>query len=306
MPVQHLLPPLIFVLLWTGNNLVTKLSAGVVDPLIMGFARFGVALVVLAPFTLREVWSQRSLIRRHLPQLAGLGLLGMAIGQGLIYFAARTVPATTIGILIAFVPLLTLALSGILLRERPRAITVAGMLISLTGVAFLLGKGDLSVLAKQGIGSGEGLMLLAALAYATYSVLLKRWSLPIPIWPSLFVQICFATLFLLPLYLMAPPSQATASGAVIVLYAGILGSVVAPFLWMRGIGFIGPSRMASFSNLVPILTAAAAVAVLGEPLHSYYLYCAGIILFGVALAQWANRPLARSTTAPESDAVKVS
>ncbi|MDB5414696.1 MAG: EamA family transporter [Rubritepida sp.] len=289
MPLQHLLPPLIVVLLWTGNNLVTKLSAGSVDPRVMGFGRFAIALLVLAPLAYRQGWAYRAVIRRNLPKLAFLGFLGMGLAQGIPYFAARTVTATTIGILVAFIPLVTLALSGVLLREKPRWTTVIGGIVSLVGVGFLLGHGDISTLASQGIGIGEGLMLTSVLAYAAYGVFLKFWSLPIPIWPSLFVQSCFAALMLLPAYLATPPLEITTGGIAIVLYAGVVASAMAPFLWMRGIATIGPSRMASFSNLVPVLTAAAAVAFLGEPLQAYHVYSGGIILMGVALAQWGSR-----------------
>jgi drug/metabolite transporter (DMT)-like permease len=289
MPVRHLVSPLMFILLWTGNNLVTKLSAGAVSPGMMGFARWGGALVVLAPFVARATWSHRRAIQPHLPKLAFLGFLGLGVGQGLIYYAAKTVPATTIGIFVSFVPLLTIGLGIVLLREWPTPVTILGSLLSLTGVAYILGRGNPVILLRQGIGAGEGVLLLAYLAYATYSVLLKKWALPIPRWPALFVQICFATLFLFPVYLITPSEPVTASGAVIISYAAVLASVIAPYLWMHGIGLIGPARMASFANLVPILTALAAVAFLGETPHKYLVYGGCLIIFGVFLAQWGSR-----------------
>jgi drug/metabolite transporter (DMT)-like permease len=262
------MPPLVFVLLWTFNNLVTKLSAGSVDPRVMGFGRFAVAVLVLTPFVLRPAWRMRWTIRPHLPKLALLGLLGMAIAQGTPYFAARTLSATTIGLITAFIPLLTLLMSGLLLAERPRPLTLLGALISLTGIGLLFGRGDITLLARQGIGEGEVVGLLGCLSYATYSVLLKRWSLPIPTWPSIYLQLSFAALFMLPAALLAPMAALSLNGVAFILYAGVMASAIGPALWMRGIGFIGPSRMTNFTNLVPVLTAAAAVALLGEPAAS--------------------------------------
>lgn len=292
MPLQHLAPPLIFVLLWTINNLVTKLSAGAIDPRVMGFGRFVVALVVMSPFVLLPAWRMRWALRPHLPRLALLGLLGMSVAQGLPYFAAGSVSATTIGLIAAFIPLLTLLLSSFLLGEQPRAATLLGGLLSLAGIGVLFGRGDITALARQGIGGGEALLLAACLSYAAYSVLLKRWSLPIPTWPSLYVQVCFAALFSLPVAALAWPVSLSPSGVAFILYAGVMASVIASALWMLGIGHIGPSRMTNFSNLVPVLTAAAAVAFLGEPLHLFHVASWAMILAGVGLAQWGSRPRA--------------
>lgn len=289
MALRHLAPPLVFVLLWACNNLATKLSAGTVDPRLMGFGRCAVALLVLAPFVLRPAWRLRRSIRPHLPRLAILGLLGITVAQGAPYVAARTVSATTIGLLAAFVPLLTLVLSALLLGERPRMLTILGALLSLAGIALLFGGGDVTVLARQGIGPGEALMLLSCLSYAAYGVLLKRWSLPVPTWPSVYLQMTFAALFYLPFLLAAPVQVPSAAGLGLILYAGVMASAIASALWMYGIAAIGPSRMTNFTNLVPPLTVAAAVAFLGEPLHWYHVASGAIILAGVAMAQWGSR-----------------
>jgi drug/metabolite transporter (DMT)-like permease len=70
--------------------------------------------------------------------------------------------------------------------------------------------------------------------------------------------------------------------------------VVLPFFWLRGIERLGPTRCAIFMNLLPLMTALAAVAVLGEPIRSYHLIGGGVTLIGVVCAQLLRQPLRRT------------
>src|SRR5690606_21916127 len=176
---RHLLFPLLAALIWSLNMVVTKLAAAVIAPATIGFYRWVLAALVLTPFVLPRVLRQRHAIVPHLGRLAVLGALGMAVYQGLTYVAAATTTATNMGIITAMVPLLTIALGCLLLRERPAATALLGGALSLAGLGVLLGEGDPARLLAVGGSPGDALMGLAALAYALYGVLLRRWSLPI-------------------------------------------------------------------------------------------------------------------------------
>src|SRR5690606_17613085 len=133
-------------------------------------------------------------IAPHLGKLAVLGALGTALYQGLTYVAALTTTATNMGIITAMVPLLTIVLGSMVLRERPAFTAVLGGALSLAGLGVLLGEGDPGRLLSVGGSPGDALMGLAALAYAMYGVLLRRWPLPIGVWQSLYVQVLFGIL----------------------------------------------------------------------------------------------------------------
>ena len=75
--------------------------------------------MLLSPWLLPRVWRQRKLIARHFWQLFILGVLGMALYQSLAYFAAHTVSAMSMGLILGTMPLLTLLLAIPLLRTRP-------------------------------------------------------------------------------------------------------------------------------------------------------------------------------------------
>ncbi|WP_411034528.1 DMT family transporter [Shinella sp. BYT-45] len=132
-------------------------------------------------------------------------------------------------------------------------------------------------------------MLLAVLAYAGYGILLKQWPMPLAVWTSIYIQIGFAILFLLPSYLMESASAFTVPNLVMILYAAIPGSILAPFVWMSAVKHLGAGRTAIFMNLIPIMTAVVAAIFLGETLHIYHLVGGGMTIAGIILVQ--RKPL---------------
>lgn len=284
--LMNLLLPVLATLIWAASTVVNRLSVGVIDPAAISFYRWLTASLVLSPVLLPRVWRLRRQIRPHLPKLGLLGLLGMSLYQSLAYFAAHTVSATSMGLILATMPLMTVLLAFPVLNTRPTATLLAGALVSFAGLAWLLAAGDLPSLWQHGIGAGELMMLLASLSYALYCVLVKRWQIPLPTWESLYVQIIFGTLLLIPPFVLAPSVALTAKNIPLVLFAGLFASAMAPGLWMRGLQTLGPEKTAVLMNLVPLFTAILAITLLGETLHLYHAVGGGLILLGIGLAQW--------------------
>ncbi|MDE1164374.1 MAG: DMT family transporter [Pseudomonas sp.] len=303
---MNFLLPVLATLIWAASTVVNRLSVGVIDPAAISFYRWLVALLVLSPVLLPRVWRLRRSIRPYLPKLALLGLLGMALYQSLAYFAAHTVSATSMGLILATMPLLTVLLAFVLLDTRPTPVMLLGAALSFAGLAWLLAAGDLASLWRQGVGRGELMMLLASLSYALYCVLVKRWQIALPTWESLYVQIAFGTLLLVPPFMLAPSVALTTENIPLVLFAGLLASALAPGLWMRGLNTLGPEKTAVLMNLVPLFTAVLAITLLGETLHLYHAVGGGLILLGIALTQglwprWPARRRASVATPPRPD-----
>lgn len=286
---MHDLLALSAILIWAMNSIVSKLSAGLIEPAAISFYRWALAALILTPFLLRPVWRQRRAIRPYLPQVLVLALLGMVLYQCLAYYAAATSSATSMGMIASLMPLLTLLLSSLFLREAPGLGTVCGGLLSLFGLLILIGQGHPMQLFENGVVPGDFLMLLATVAYALYGVLLRKWSLPIPSWQLLYLQTLVAVVLLVPGFVMAPSSPITAANLPLILFAGIAASILSQILWMRGVAHLGPNRATMFMNLFPVFTVIIAVVALGESLHAYHALGGGITLFGVILAQTLNQ-----------------
>ncbi len=290
---MNMLFPLIAVLIWSINTVVSKLSAGAIDPAAISFYRWLLALLVLTPFCLPGVWRHRRLILSNLWRLLILGLLGMVLYQSLTYYAAHSVSAVMMGILGATIPLLTILLSLLVLRLAPTRGILIGGLLSFAGLVWLVSAGNPAQLLAQRPGNGEVLMLAASASYALYGVLTRRWAIPLPLWQSLYVQILFGVLLLLPGFLHAPEVTLTQQNLPLVLFAGLFASIIAPFLWVLGVQRLGASTTSIFMNVVPVFTAVIAVLFLHEQLHSYHWIGGTITLAGVILAQRLKTPLVK-------------
>lgn len=278
--------PLGAVLIWTGNILVSKAAAVVIEPAAIAFYRWLLAWVVLTPFVARAVWRQRRIVVTHWPHLAVLGLLGMGMYQGLAYEAARTTTAVNMGVMVALMPLFSALLSSGFAGEKLTSARIGGAVLSLIGVLILSTHGHPGKLLRGEAHVGDALMLIAVASNALYGVLLKRWAVPLSTWQQLYIQIGFGVLLLMPFWLLASASPITVSNVGLVLYAGIPASIGAPFFWINGIKRIGPARASVFMNLLPLFVALAAYVLLNEKLYPYHATGGLLALAGV---WWGQR-----------------
>jgi drug/metabolite transporter (DMT)-like permease len=285
------LAPLTTVLIWSGNAIVTKAAAGVISPSSISFYRWLIAFFVLLPFTGRAAWRLRPVVARHWLKLITLAALGMVIYQSLAYEAAKTTTAINMGVILTLMPLFSTLLASVFASERLSFARVAGGCVSFAGLIYLTSQGRPQTLLTGGFHIGDGLMLIAVTANALYGVLLKRWQLPLPMWQQLFWQIGFATLLLAPIWLMGPISPITTANIPLILYAAIPTSLAAPFCWMLAIQKIGAARTSLFVNLLPVLVALLAWAVLHEQLQAYHAIGGALALLGVGIGLREKKPI---------------
>ncbi|WP_217474239.1 DMT family transporter [Stutzerimonas stutzeri] len=285
--MRFMLFPIFAMALWAGNVIVSKMAAGSISPLAITFYRLALAVAVMSLFVAGPTWRNRAIIRRSWPKLMLLGFLSMAFYQCLSYWAADTSTATNMAIITALTPLLTMLVSSLVLREHPSLGMILGGTIALWGTAYLISEGAPAELLKGNYRVGDMLMLGAALCYASYSVLLRRWRIALPAWQSTYLQASSALVFMLPMLLLVPAGQASldASTIPLILYAGILASVVLPFFWIKGVEHLGPNRCSVFMNVLPIMTAGLAIVLLNEQLGWHHLIGGSVALLGVFIAQ---------------------
>ncbi|MFT3904807.1 MAG: DMT family transporter [Steroidobacteraceae bacterium] len=285
--------PFFAIVIWAGNVIVSRLSAHTIGPEAITFYRLLLAVLLMTPFVALPAWRNRATLWKHLGQFAILGFLAMCLFQSLSYLAAQSTTATNMAVFTALTPLLTVGLSVLLLGEGPTVGMLGGGVLALAGLIYLISAGDPAALFRQGLHLGDPLMFIAALVYALYGVLLKRWSLPVPSWQSTYLQALCALIIMFPALLATPEPSRPLNAATLPLigYAGGLASVVLPFLWVRGVQILGPSRCAIFMNLLPVLTAAGAIVMLGEPVRAWHVIGGAMALAGVACASLFRRML---------------
>lgn len=287
--------PLIAVFIWSLNIAVTRYVADYISPVSISFYRWLVAFIVLTPVMLPKVWQQRQLVSLHWRQFAILSAFGMLLYQGLAYSAAHYTTATNMGIINAFIPIFTIFVSIIILKEVPNRFAVMGSLVSFLGLLYVIAQGQLQALLYLGGHWGDLLMIIAVFFYAFYGVFLKKWQLKVPLMISLYVQIGFSLIYHLPFVLWLGIDRLDMQNTASVLYAGLFASLIAPWVWMLAVQRLGPNRTSIFMNLMPIFTAILAYFWLHEAWTMHHTIGGIIIITGIVMAQIKARQVQSET-----------
>ena len=280
--VLLVVPPL----LWAGNALLGRAVVGLLDPIQLSFWRWLVALAALLPFTFRSLLAHRTVLLRHWRAVVVMGLCSVAAYNTLLYMAMHTTTAINATLMGACMPLMILLLGRIWLGTPIRAGQALGILVSAGGMLAVVTRGEPGRLLELALTPGDGLMVLATLAWAVYSVMLRRFPLPVPGATLLCAFVMVGLAGLAPLYLWQgaplPAAEAPVAGAI--LYAGLFASLVAFYFWNRGVAAVGAATAGQYSYLIPLFTALAAIPLLGEEVRWYHALGGGLIFAGIFLA----------------------
>jgi drug/metabolite transporter (DMT)-like permease len=161
---------------WGTNYAATKFAAEFMPPLLIVGFRFTVGgILMFCLLRIREPGDRPT--PKDLLPVAGLGCLGVAIGQTAFTFGVSLTTAANTGLIFATAPVWGLLLGTVLGLERPTWRGVLGVGLSILGVGIVFYEG----LGAEGTSLvGDFLVLLAAMGFGAYTVLsmlaLKRHS----------------------------------------------------------------------------------------------------------------------------------
>lgn len=277
--------PILTVFIWGLNAIVNKMAVTIIEPSAMSFYRWVFAIAILTPVCLPRVIRRWSGIKPNLAKLSFLGLLGMVINQSCGYFAAVTTTASNMSLISALVPLMAVFMSVPLLGKAISRNSIIGGAISLVGLAYMLGEGNVMFFLSKSVTPGDALMVVASLSYALYCVLLKRWKMHLPNDVLIYMQGFASVLMLTPIWLTSDKLLPPMEGMPLILYAAVAASIAAPWMWIKAIDVIGADNSAMFMNLLPVVAVTLAATMLGETIHSYHLIGGILVISGVILAQ---------------------
>jgi drug/metabolite transporter (DMT)-like permease len=276
------------VILWSGNFVVARGLNEVIPPVSLAFWRWVVAIVFLLPFAIKPLMAQKSWLKENIGYLSLVSLLGVTLFNSLIYYAAQSSSAINLSLIAITFPIFVLILSRIFLKEHIGWNKLAGIILVLIGVFLLISKGDASVLSNLTFVQGDLWMLLAALTFAVYSMLLKHKPTGIDVSAFQLASFILGLLFLLPFYLLElyfVPIKAISNSAILsILYVGIFSSFLAYILWTKAIALIGAVNAGMMYYSMPIFSGILAIIILDEKLTGLHIYSAIFILLGILLA----------------------
>ena len=279
---------------WAGNFIVGRYIHDQVTPVTLSYGRWGIALLILLPFTLPAVLRQLSLVREYLGLFALLGLTGMTLFHSFVYAALESTGTINAALILSLTPVFIVILSWILFREPITLVQSAGITLSAVGAGALVTRGDLGVLRELDFNRGDLWMLAAVPNWAIYSVLLRRRPPAVEPMVLLTVTIAAGLAFLTPAFLFelarGPEFHFNMKTAGSLAYVALFASVIAYICWNRGVSAVGANQAGLFMHLVPVFSALLAIALLGESLLVHHVFGIALIVAGIYLAT-ARDPL---------------
>lgn len=245
----------------------SRLAVAEVPPLTLAMLRYAIGFACLLPFALRPLAAlPRPVPARDLGAMAALGIGQFGVLIALLNFGLQRVAAAPAALIFSLFPLLTLALAAAMGRERASWRLMAGVLLSIAGVALTL----LPKLHAGAQGSGwwgELAVLGAAATGALCSVLYRPYLQRYPVVPvSAFAMMAsVAALALLALPEAWPARLATFSAVAWAAIAFIgLSSGIGYFWWLYALKHESPTRVTVFLALNPVTAALLGWLLLGE------------------------------------------
>lgn len=278
--------------LWSLNYPFVRFYRDDAPPVAMAFWRWSIALAILLPFTWRALRSEWPKIRSNWRPLLVLGAFSCSLNSVLAYIGIQNTTVTNASLLNAMTPILTLLLAVPLGRERLSPARAVGVMVSFSGVVWIVIGGNLRTITDLSLNYGDFAIIAACAVWGVYTNLLRRWSLQMTAITSLATMMAAGVLVMMPLYagelaLGRPARWSIGLGLSFVALA-LFPSLIANFSWNRAVMTIGPSRAAAVSYLLPVFSIAIAIGMLGESLHGYHYVGAALIFLGIALATRAR------------------
>ncbi len=275
-----------------GNVVVARATVGEVPPVALSFWRWVSAFVILLPIGLRPMLQQRRLLLAQWKIVLPLGAIAVAAFNTLIYVGVQSTEALNASLILSVIPVVTVTLSWLFVRERANARMIAGLVGGFLGVLIIIARGEFGVLTSLQFNNGDLLVFGAVFCWAGYSILLAQ--LPPGVKPEglLLAMVAIGLVLIAPFYgwEMARGAHMTVTlpNVIGILYLGAFSSVFSYVMWNRGVTMVGANVASQFTYLNPVFGGSLAILLLGEALQPFH---AGIVLIflGIYLATTSRR-----------------
>ena len=160
---------------WSGNFIVGKAaSIYEIPPFSLNFYRWFFAGLILMPFTFKEILKKRKYILDNISFFIILGITSITIFNSIVYYSLYYTQVISGVLMISTIPVWIMFISSILNIEKTNVFQIFGVILSLTGVIFIITKADINLIRNLDFNRGDLTMVVAMLAWAIYSSFLKK------------------------------------------------------------------------------------------------------------------------------------
>ncbi|WP_457572925.1 DMT family transporter [Desulfolithobacter sp.] len=274
-------------LFWSGNFIVGRALKGDVPPVPLNFWRWLIALSILLPMSMGQIFRYKEEIFSDWKRIFALGLTGIATFHICVYTALIQTTALNALIILSTSPMFILFISWVIFKEGIAWYQALGILISFFGALVLICHGDMATLMAFEFNRGDLWMILAVPLWSTYSILLKKRPANLPHIVLLTSSVIAGVTLMIPLYLFSlfvgQVFSLTGNNILAILYISIFASILAFFFWNRGVASIGPVKAGMYIHFMPFFGAVLSILFLEERLALFHVIGALFVGAGIFL-----------------------
>ncbi|MGB5848228.1 MAG: EamA family transporter [Ignavibacteriaceae bacterium] len=283
-------------IVWGTTFLAIRFALETIPPFMMAGLRFTVAGVLL--FAWVYFRNPVKIKLRHLKLPAITGLLMIFIGHGSLAWAEQFISSGFAALLCSVIPVWMVVLSWVQSRtNKPDKLTVAGIILGITGVALLTVTGNQFSISTT-IGSGMIIfnilpLLLSGIIWSYASIKSREFSKELPLLYSVSVQILSGGTALLLLGIFrgeAAELSATSISFISIasmVYLVFFGTIVAysSYVWLLKAST--PAKVGTYAFFNPLIAVFLGWLIIDEPVTTVMIIGAAGILVSVLLI---NKP----------------
>ncbi len=276
-------------LFWSGNFIIGKFATLFeVPPLTLNFLRWVMVWFILIPFTVKEVLSKKSYIRKNFLVIGLMGVLSISTFNSVVYFALNFTQVINAVLMLSAIPVVIIIFSSLMKIEKTNIFQLSGLILSITGVGTIISNADIQKIISLNFNKGDLWMIICVLSWSLYSTLLKKNKSELSQFALIQIMVSVGLVFLVPqfLYEQSIGLDFTINKAFIfiLLYVVIFPAIAAYYCWQKAIDLIGPNRSAMFIQLMPLFSALMAILIFKEKFQLYHFIGATFIVSGIYLS----------------------
>jgi drug/metabolite transporter (DMT)-like permease len=271
-------------LFWSLSFIWYKEAYVSFSPIAVIFLRLTIATILLVIVALTLLKTQK-VNRKHY-----MLFVWLAFFEPFLYFMAEAhgikyISATAASVIIALIPLLTPFAAFIFLKIKLKALHLAGLAISFTGVGLVVFAGSNDVSADA---LGISLMFVAVISALGYSMILVKLlkfynTITVMVYQNLISLLFFLPFFLVLEWKGLMEIPFTLGTYLPILKLGFFASFLAFTLFVFSIKRIGITIANMFTYLIPAFTAIFAFFILDEDLYVQTAVGIIVVIFGLIL-----------------------
>jgi len=281
-------------LFWSGNFIVGKAaSLFEIPPFTLNFYRWIFAWLILAPFTLKEIFQKKNYIINNIKLILILGVTSITVFNSIVYYSLNFTQVISGVLMISTIPVMIIFFCWVFKIEKTNFYQILGVFFSLMGVVVIVTNANISKLLNLDFNKGDLWMVVAMFSWAMYSALLRKKKFKLSQISLLQTIISAGLILLLPAYLieMALGYKVDIHLPFILTltYVVLFPGLASFFFWIKGISIIGSNRSGIFLHLMPIFSTIMAMFIFKEKFMIFHLIGAILIITGIILSSKGRR-----------------